>query len=599
MLMVSLKGRSVMLSAGLLAALSGLNTALADVPASLDRVPANAAVVVTVRDMEQFRSRFEDMAKSLKIPMDGDEKNPITVTKKLLALEGLNKHGSLALAVLPDKDGKADMDHADEHGVMVVPVTDFAAFVKALGAEDTKGVASIKVDDKPAFAKDLGGGYAVVSPHKELVEGFEGKAGNLEKHRSNIGKSGQQIADNSDLMVVMSVAAMKPQLEERVGEMKEQLKMAGAMAQQGAEQVQAMADIMTNLADSFVRDAQVGIVGLGLGDNGVSLDFGAQYKEGTPSAKVLSNKGNATKHLARVPNQPFLFAMAADLSGPAIKQVIKDMAAQGDKAAAKDSPMGGLGSFATMAKAIDKIDGTSTIMGASPAGLMGLFANTATFVSTSDPTGYLKIARDTMKEISGKDMNGVKMTVDYKPESVEVAGVKADTWTAQVNADQNDPNAQQINMVMGMLFGQGGMGGMTAGVEGGVVSTLSQNTPLFTKAIEAAKSGKGLADDEQIKAVQKQLPENRTFELYLGTKSILDAVNAAMGMFGGGTEFKVPAKVSPVGLAASTEAGGLNLRLFVPADVIKTIATISESMKGGGEDGDAAPAGEKPKSPRF
>jgi hypothetical protein len=599
--MVSLKGRTAMLSAGLLAALSGLNPALADVPASLDRVPSNAAVIVTVRDMEQVRSRFEDMAKSLKVPMDGEgEKNPIAATKKLLAMEGLNKHGSLAMAFLPDKDGKVDFDEHDKAVVMIVPVTDYATFVKGLGAADATGVASVKVDDKPAFAKDLGGGYAAMGSQKDLVEAFDGKAGNLQKHKSNLGKSGQQIADSSDVMVILSVPALKPQLEEGMAGMKDQMKMAGAMAAQGAEQVQAMADLMTNLADSFVRDAQVGIMGVGLGDSGVSLDFGAQFKEGSPSAKILSSKGNATKLLAHVPNQPFLFAMAMDLTGPGIKQAIKDMAAAGDKAGGgKDNPMGGMGSFATMAKCIDKIEGSSTIIGASPAGLMGLLANTATFVSTSDPAGYIKVARDTLKEVSGKDMNGIKMTVDYKPESVEVAGVKADTWTAQINADQNDPMAGQVNQVMTMLFGQAGMSGMTAGVEGGVVSTLSQNSPLFTKAIEAAKSGKGLAEDDQIKQVQKQLPESRTFEMYVGTKSILDAVGGFMAMMGGGADFKVPAKVSPVGMAASTEGGGVDFRLFVPADVIKAAVDIRESMKGGGEDGDAAPAGDKPKSPRF
>src|SRR5262249_52312095 len=152
---------------------------------------------------------------------------------------------------------------------------------------------------------------------------------------------------------------------------------------------------------------------------------------------------NSSKMLARVPNQPFLFAMAVDLTGPGIKQAIKDMAAASDKAGAKENPMGGIGSIGTMAKTIEKIDGSSTIVGASPAGLMGLLANPATFVATSDPAGYLKVARDSLKELSGKDMNGVKMTVEFKPEAEEVGGIKADTWTAQINTDQNDPMAGQ------------------------------------------------------------------------------------------------------------------------------------------------------------
>lgn len=594
------KARAATLSVGFLLAAAGLNPALADVPGAMDRVPSNAAMIITVRDMEQFRSRAEDLAKVLNAPIDkDDEKNPVNMTKKLLAAEGLDKHGSLAVAVMPDKEGHVDFDQKDGPVVIIVPVKDYAAFAKGMGAADATGIASIKVDDKPAFSKDLGGGYAAMSPQKDLLEAFDGKPGNNAKHKSNLGKSGQQIADVSDLMFVISVEAIKPKLEEGIGEMKEQLKMAGAMAQQGGEQVQVMADLISTVADAFVRDGQVGVMGLGLGDKGVSLDFGAQYKEGSPSAKFLSSTGNSSKFLAHVPNQPFLVAFAMDLSSASIKQAVKDLADAGAKAGGKE--MGGFGSFTALKKSIDKCDGTATMMGASPAGLMGLFANTCTFISTSDPAAYLKSARDTLKEMDGKEMNGLKAKVEYTPEAVDVGGVKADTWTMTLaSGDQNDPQAAQIQMMMGMLFGQGGLGGMTAPVESGVVQTLSQNTPLFTKAVDAAKSGKGLSEDESVKEVQKQLPASRTFELFLGTKSILDAVNAAMGMFGGGADFKVPAKVSHVGLAASTEGGGLDFRVFVPADVIKTVSGIIQSAKGEGDGDEKAPAaGDKPKSPRF
>ena len=143
------------------------------------------------------------------------------------------------------------------------------------------------------------------------------------------------------------------------------------------------------------------------------------------------------------------------------------------------------------------------------------------------------------------------------------------------------------------------MGGMVANTGNGVVMTMSQNTPLFTKAVEAAKSGKGLSEDEGIKGVQAHLPANRVFEMYLGTKSIMDTINSAMAMFGGGAEIKVPAKISPVGMAASMEAGGVDIRLFVPIDVIKSVAEAVEAAKAGGEEPDEAPAKSDTKPPRF
>jgi hypothetical protein len=605
-------------------ALAGLNPALADVPAALDRVPTNAGVIVTINDMEQVRSRVEDLAKSLKADFDKDVNNPINVTKKLLAAEGLDKHGSLAIVAMPGADGKVSFEEGEGPMVMVVPVKDYAAFVKAMGGEDAKGVASLRVDGKPAFSKDLGGGYAVIGPQKDAVESFTGKAGNLADHKASLGKAGQGIADKSDVMIISNVGVLKPQLQEGVDGMKAQMKNVGGMLPQGGEEAQAAADMMVAVADAFVRDAQTGIIGIGLGDTGLTLDFGAQFKEGTASAKLLSQPGKAPSLLSHVPSQPFLMALAADLSAPGIKQALKDMASSGakvvdkkavidkkgaddkkgaeDKKGADDKKADPLNSWNDIIKCIDKIDGMATVVGASPAGLMGILANTSSFVSTSDPTGYIKAIREATTGMNGKTINGVKMTFDYKQEATEISGVKVDTWTGQINVDPNDPAAAQVQMMMPMLFGPNGMGGMAGPVPNGVVKTMSNNTPLFTLAVEAAKGEKGLAADEAIKDVQKHLPENRTVEAYLGSKQILDALNGLLGMMGAGADIKVPAKLAPIGLGAGTTSGGIDVRVYVPTEVIKTVAAAAESMQGdGGDGGDGdmnAPA-EKPKNPRF
>src|SRR2546421_374199 len=68
---------------------------------------------------------------------------------------------------------------------------------------------------------------------------------------------------------------------------------SGATAAQGGEQVRVMTNLMTSVAEAFVRDGQTGIVGIGLGDGGITLDFGAQFKEGSASAKLLSQPGKA------------------------------------------------------------------------------------------------------------------------------------------------------------------------------------------------------------------------------------------------------------------------------------------------------------------
>jgi hypothetical protein len=585
--------KAPLMTAGLLALLAGLNPAAADVPAAIDRVPANAGMVVAVKNMESMKDRVEGWAKKLDAPVDepGDD-NPLNMAKKLLGTDGLNKTGSMAIAMMPDETGQVNFDDEEERVVMVVPVTSYASFVKALGATEPAGTVTVTIDGEPAFVKDIGNGYAAMGPDKASVDAFDGKAGQGAAHAQMMGKTGQQIADNSDIIVLVRVAALKDQIDEGIAAFKEQGQGMAQMAPQGGDQAVAMIAMMTGVAEAFARDGQVGIMGVGLGEAGISLDFGAQFKEGSPSAKFLSATGNASNFLARVPNQPFYFAMAADLTNPGIKQFYKDMEkAQGD------NPMG-MG-FGGMVKNIDKVDGMAFSMGANKAGIMGLFANTVTFISTSDPTGYITATSSDMKAMDGKDIEGIKFAVEYAPAAQEIGGIKADTWSMQMEADEENPQAGMIMMMQQMLFGPDGLSGMIAPVGKGVVMTMSQNTPLFTKAVDAAKNGNGLAGDEQIKAVQAALPKNRVAEMYLGTKSIMEAVNGLMAMGGGGGELTIPAKVSPVGMGAAFDSGGFDFRIFVPADVITTVAEAAKAMQGEDEGmGEDEPA-EGGDAPRF
>lgn len=126
------------------------STALADIPAALDRVPANAPVAMAVQNIEKFDAKFKKLTAVFGPAADA---NPdMAAVASLLNTPGLNRSGSLAVAVMEDpaKPKGAVLPHPMNGDdmlqsgpvVVIVPVTDAAKFIEAFGG------------DPKAFTKD-------------------------------------------------------------------------------------------------------------------------------------------------------------------------------------------------------------------------------------------------------------------------------------------------------------------------------------------------------------------------------------------------------------------------------------------------------------
>lgn len=570
-------------TAGLAMSIAMAPLALADVPPALDRVPADAPVVVAMKNVKQFSGGVHKLADTLKVPAEAMA--GMKHVTDMLETPGLNADGSAAVAVLA-----LDKGDDDEKGpiVMVVPVNDYAAFVKALGGKG-EGLEEVKVQDEPVYVKDLGGGFAAVGPVKDLVDKFAGKAGSGKSFETLMGATGNTIAEGSDAFVLANMEKVGPGMKEK---MDDGLDMASAMAAQNAAQV----EMVKGLVDNFFRDAQSGIIGLKMTDGGSKLDFGAQFKEGSELAKNFAAKGNASKLVSSLPNiaDGFLFAVAVDTSSAGLKSFFKGMAEAAQKNPETAKVLSGLNPL----QQIEKIDGMGFIMGKSPALMGGVFLNTSAFVKTSDPAGYIKTAKDAMTTMNGKTIEGITYATAYESGGGKVGDKAVDSWSLKMQMDPNNPAAQQMAQMQMMMFGPNGLNGYIAQAEGGVVMTYSKNGDLMSQALQAAAGGdKGLGGDAGVKAVQANLPAGRTAEAYIGIKSILETAQGFMGMMGGGGgNFVVPQDLPPVGIGGTTDSGGVRASIYVPTQVMTTIKGFAESVKGGegGEGGDDMDA-DKPK----
>ncbi len=567
-------------AAGMLCALGLGGAAMAQGPA-LDRVPAGTPLMVAVPSLEKLKAGVDLIQKTFGLDPDAGPLAEMHVNE-LMAFEGLNTKGAAAIAILAGEDGQVDFE--DEPPVVIIlPVTNYGAFVQAAGGDGTEPITEIDPMDagQAAYAKDLRDGYAAVSHDRALLEGFKGASGNGPAHLKLVGSNGRSVLESSLVTVIADLQALAPQIQEGFGSFKKSIQ---GIAEMGGQDMGANLAMVDALGEALTKDGQAGVIGFNASEKGMTLNLGAQFKEGSETAGYFNSKGKAEDLLNRVPNQPFLFALALDSTPGGVKQLFKNV--MNRFAQADPDGAAAMGLTGAMLKTIDTLDGTAFLMGMSPA-LMGggLFANTSAYVRTKDPKAYGEALQQAMNSANGKTVQGFTYQTAYVPDAKTVNGVSVAEWSMRMQADPNDPNAQQAMMAMGMIFGmEGGPSGYYAPADGGAVMTYSKNTQLLEQALDAAK-GNGLASSQQIKDVAAELPAGRTVEGYVGVKSILDMFMGFAAMMGGGPpEVQIPEDLAPIGLGGTTAEGGLRFVVFAPTQVLTTFKALGDELGGVGGD---------------
>ncbi len=560
--------------------------ALAEVPPALDRAPADAPVLVSMRSVSGFVTNLEAFSKNLpKDAMQG-----VTHVKDMLKTPGVNPEGSAAIAVLSVDKGEGEKAPA----IAIIPVKDYATFAKNFGASGS-GVEQIKIDGKPQFVKSLDGGFAALGERKDLVEKFAGKPGNGPAIEKLMGANGRNAAEGKDAVLIANLQILAPKIQEGLDKVKEQMKQMAAMTG-NAKAAEGNAAMIEWFGTGLTRDGQSGVLAFSLAETGVKLDMAGQFKEGSEWASYFTGKGKGVPLAGSLPNDAYLFAFAMDTASPGLKKMFAQLVELQKKAGGADM-FGGLNPMAMA----DKIDGFSFFFGESPAPIGGLFLNTVAFIRTSDPAGYSKTIKEMMTKLNGQKQNGISFTTTYAEGAEKIGDASADAWTMKMQGDPNDPSSAMVAQMQGMLFGPAGMQGYIVPGPGGVALTYAKNKDLATKALAAAKSGQGLATDAGVKSVGAQLPADRTMEGYVGVKSILTTAIGFMSMMGGpAADLKVPQDLPPVGFGGSTDQGGVRIATYVPAQVIGAIRDMGQAMKGGQdedemEDGDKKEGAGQPK----
>lgn len=557
--------------------------ALADLPPVLDRVPTGASVIVAIANVSETHGGIKRYADRFGVE---DAAVQLAMLEAMLSSDGMNAAGSAAFVMVDP-----------ETTYMLLPVSDFNALIAGLGGEAADGFGQADVMGEMAFFRDLGGGFAAAGPDDGTLRGLPATSGTMDAHTKRLGKTGKAVAEQSDMVVIADVQALRPQIEEGVNGMRQQMEFMAMMGGQDEQIGQAMG-IMDALSAAITRDGRVALMGVDFAEEGMRLEFAAQFEEDSPSAAFFTAPGNSGSILARLPNVPYILAYAVDFSSPGLRKGLSEMinlAAQADPEA-----IGLVG--VNPLQFLDSMDGSGMVLGHTPALLTGgLMANTVAYTKTTDPAGMVGAMKQAFANMDGKAADGVMYKTAYTDGAGEAAGTKYDAWSMTMSIDFNAPNAmeaQQMQQGMMLMFGPtGGPSGFLAATEGGLVQTMSRNSQLLAKAIESAKSGKGLGAEKGIASVAEHLPAGRSFEAYVGVQRVMESVGSMMAMMGGFPMPRVEGELPPIGIAATTHDAGLRATVYLPNKVMDVFKQLGDAF--GGEDDmmDAPPAGGQ--RPRF
>ncbi|MBL4808788.1 MAG: hypothetical protein JKY43_01865 [Phycisphaerales bacterium] len=555
--------------------------ALAGTPKALTMVPGDSEMVVVLPnlgellgDMDAINAMMGDMGK-VELMM---------VTSMVRGMPGINLDGSAAI-VLDMTDGW----EGEPDAVVVLPVSDFGKLTQ--GREAVDGLVEFPMGSEQFYFRDIGNGFAAMSNDTGILSGFVPASNTIEEVQATLGAAGNRVAEANDVMIYVNLDSIRPMLEESFVELEAQGDMIEMMA--GAEAAQGF-DTFMNLYRTAVGDGQAVVGGFSFdADTGFAFDLGLQFSEGSESAALFNNDGNADSYFGHVPDMDFFFAYAFDMSGVGIEKMFDGYFEMIEK-------FDTTGMFAGMdlQNMMKQFSGGAAVMGGTNIMAMnGLLGNTVMYTEGKDADAALEALQGLYGGMGAIESPGMSVVASFADEPEDVNGVQAYAHSMSFDIDAaamgggGGFGAPDPAMIMQMLYGPtGGPSGYTAKAGDGLVFTFSQDGEFLSKAVKAANGEGTMMSNTGIALAAALLPDNRVLESYVGVDHILNTVGPMLMMFGIIPDFEPMDGLTPLAFGATADGGGMLVRMVLPFDTVKAVMELVPAdalgMLGGGDDDD-------------
>ena len=554
----------------------------------LDQVPSDAVAVLEVKNLQDTNQKAAKIANAWGLDeWQPDFKDPLAALMKHGHIsKGVNTNGDMAIALVTNN---GNLDNPD--ALALIPVSNYADFVgnfEKVGDADG-GVQEIK--------NPQSGGNLFVAQHGNYAALSSSKA-QLQKHADGLKLDGPAAAEAKakDAILFFNIPALQKQILPQMVQGRQEFLDAFSKAFEANPQMKdygalakSLGGKMFDAAEQFIKDSHGIVISVNLGQQGILFSglglFGADSRWGTTIAKFQNTKEPL---LTGLPEHKY-FGFGGMAWNP---KVASEVAAE-ILDPIHDSLANSQGQAKELAGMIDLAK--SSIASTSRMSAGYVVPEGGGFVQQVQVwTGNAQVIDQNQRKIIESYSNmmaapgaGVAMKVKAG-EPKEIDGVKLNTYEMTIEADQNNPQAMQVRMIMQMFYG-----GTTITTAAGPVNDNTYlmvqggNDDFLKQAVAAAKAGKDVLGTSQLVAnVAKELPQQRFCEEYVSLDNIIAQGVKLAQNFGLPFQVKVPADLPPLGISIGSDGPCIRGDMYVPSQTVQSLIAAGlqaaqQAQKGG------------------
>jgi hypothetical protein len=560
-------------------ALLGLVSGGVVVPAAEDVltvVPKDALGFVVATDIGPTHGKALELAKTLQLPA--------RITKAMekqlnRPLQGVDEHGSVAIAAIVDRQTPGA-----PVAVAFVPVTDYLALIKQLGADDAEAeIAEVVVaNNESLIAKK--GGYAVLTRrgNRQILEQVLAATGSVAADMAPLKEQmaacdiyavatpgGIKMAQQG---ILFGLAAGKAKIAEEGGPQAE-------MALRGIKIYEELFKAM----DKEVTHCAVGVQFQE--DGGLHIVSRTLLAPGGTIAKLAKTVEEPTGDLlAGLPRKPFMFAggglypesWAKELTGLALDFMTIYFGADSltDK---QETDLTKL-----MARSVKGMRSMAMLMGVGGPD-ESLYSSMLVSIEVKDSRRYLANYTRLVRKMSkiGKEADIPFFSYDVKRMEIEGAkGLKLSIDIGSMMGDFGDPKAQKA--IESMIGTSGNLDVYLAAADSDTVVAAYVSKQRLAEALKMAKDADSqLSRDPSIVKAAAALPSGAQWIAFWSPQGTVEFVANMITKIKPEVGAKIPEfpQTTPVAFAERLSPEAVDIDVVVPADVLKAIPEFIKSVK--------------------